>query len=161
MRLVIHARGVITAGSDTLSFAARVLNICEGGAGLALNEDSSGKVRELAKAGADFKSSVIDMRLVSYVEDNVYVTGRLAYVRSIEGLVHVGVKFDQPNKDTAAILARIMKLRPNVEENRQGNIFNDRPRFASFKDFFHDLLTSWFCTARKRLFSSGMRNTFL
>lgn len=139
--LNIHARGAIIIGPEEyFGLTSYVTDISKGGARLRLSEDSATRIKNLAVEKADLKGAGVDMRLISYVEDNIRITGSLAYLKNVGNDVYAGISFTNLDDEAAAALGRIMELQPDVEgKSKNGDAEKEEHHFKSFEDFFNNL----------------------
>ena len=153
--LKVFARGYVTLGGEKVfPFGATVTNLSESGARLELNPDAMDRftsVCALKDRGLVFDDMPVTFQIISYVRDNVSVTGRLVYAASSPDLAVFGVDFGGLDADSSAGVQLVIESKPELEmaDNDVSGVERD---FSSMNEFLAELTS--YCI------NSGKEDTF-
>ena len=140
--LKVYARGYVTLGDGIIfPFGATVTNLSEGGAKLTLNPDAMDRfnITNLLKdSSVTFDNMPMTFDVISYVLDNVRVTGQIAYAVSRAEGAFLGVKFAGLDPDTRANVRHVIEAKPELEMADSDVPAGER-NFSSMSEFLVEL----------------------
>jgi hypothetical protein len=117
--LKVFAKGYATlGGGKVFPFGAMVTNLSESGAKLALNPDSMERFNQISLLeiqDVTFDKAPVTLDIISYVQDNVGVKGRVAYAASTGDGAVFGVEFGGLDDDSRAGVRRVIEAKPELE----------------------------------------------
>ncbi|MBF0292627.1 MAG: PilZ domain-containing protein [Nitrospinae bacterium] len=140
--LKVFARGYATLGGGALfPFGAIVTNLSEGGAKLALNPDAAERFNQMALSkaqGASLDNAPVTFDIISYVQDNVGVTGRVVYAASTADGAIFGVEFGALEGDSRVDIRHVIESKPELEMIG-GDVSEADRDFDSMDEFIAEL----------------------
>lgn len=153
--LKVYARGHVTlGGGKVFPFGATVTNLSEGGAKLELNPDAMDRFNRLAAlndSSVAFDNMPVTLDLISYVQDNARVTGRIVRaVSRAEGVV-VGVEFGGLDADTRAGIRHVIEAKPELEMVGD-NVSGVERDFSSMGEFIVELTAYSIISGKEEMF---------
>lgn len=153
--LKVFARGYATlGGGKVFPLGAMVTNLSEGGVKLALNPDSMERFNQMSLLKIQdmtFDKAPVTLDIISYVQDNVGVKGRIVYAAStVDGAVF-GVEFAGLDDDSRAGVRRVIESKPELEM-MDDTVSEVERKFSSMGEFLAELTA--YCI------NSGKEETF-
>lgn len=153
--LKVYAKGYVTLGAGKVfPFGAVVRNLSEGGAKLSLNPDAMDRFSRMAKLKDNplvFDNMPVAFDVISYVQDNAHVTGRIVHAASrVEGVVF-GVEFGGLDPDTRKDVRHVIEAKPELEMT-DADVSDMERTFFSMDEFIEELTA--YCI------NSGKEETF-
>lgn len=136
--LKVFARGYAAIGGGAVfPFGAMVTNLSEGGAKLALNPDATERFNQLAplKAqGVSLDNAPVTFDIISYVQDNVGVKGRVVYAASTADGAVFGVEFGGIDDDFRVSVRHVIESKPELEmtDDSVSDVERDFPSMDEF-----------------------------
>jgi hypothetical protein len=153
--LKVYARGYVTLGDGIIfPFGATVTNLSEGGTKVTLNPDAMDRynITTLLKdKSVAFDDMPITFDVISYVQDNVRVTGRIAYAVSRAEGAFLGVEFAGLDEDARAGVRRVIEAKPELAMT-DDDISGVERDFPSMSQFLAELTSYCINTGKEDTF---------
>ncbi len=138
--LKVYARGYVTLnGGKVFPFGAMLINLSENGARLALNPDARDRfirMSLLKDYGVVFDNMPVTFDVISYVQDNARVAGRIVYAASTTDGAVFGVEFGGLDGDSRVSVRRVIESKPELEMTDRD--VSER-NFSSLDEFIEEL----------------------
>lgn len=151
--LKVFARGYVTLnGGKVFPFGATVTNLSEGGARLALNPDARDRfirMSLLKNHGMGFDNMPVTFDVISYVQDNALVSGRVVYAASTTDGAVFGVEFTGLDNDSRAGVRRVIESKPELEMTERD--VSERS-FSSLDEFIEELTAYCINSGKEEMF---------
>lgn len=153
--LKVYARGYVTlGGGQVFPFGAMVTNLSEGGAKLVLNQDSMDRFNRMDMVKdnpAAFDNSPVRLDLISYVQDNARVTGRVAHTGPTTEGVIFGVEFGELDEDARVGVRHVIEAKPELEMMGD-NVLGMERNFSSMGEFIVELTAYCINSGKEEMF---------
>jgi hypothetical protein len=153
--LKVFARGYATLGDGKVfPFGATVTNLSESGARLELNPDAMdrfNRMSALKEHGVVFDNMPVTFHIISYVQDNVSVTGRIVYASVRPDVAVFGVDFGGLDADSSAGVRRVIESKPELEM-ADNDVSELEKNFSSMNDFLAELTAYCINSGKEEMF---------
>ncbi len=127
--------GSLKVGGKVIDFTGITVTLSESGLLASLTGEAAYRLREIVEKEVNLVGAPVNVKIISYVEDNIIIAAKVARVVTAKTGLELGLEFVDLSKSAKNALAKLPDL------GQENNVKSEEYRFDSIEEFISEVTT--------------------